>query len=137
MRHALIEHALRGSRQRDADAAGVASSVVASVRLLLCELKPLVGELAAGALYRRSVQLARSSLPRAPEDAGSHDELLAPLHRHLAALPPVEAKAGGRALLNAFVDLLVSLIGEPLTHKLLTKAWGGAADPPVAEEKPR
>ena len=137
MPHAIVEHALREGNQHDADAAAVAMSTVGAVRLSLHALKSLVGDLAARSIYRRSVHLARLSFPRVPDDARTDDELLAPLHRHLASCSPGEARKGSRALLNAFVDLLVSLIGEPLTHRLLTKAWGAAADAPAPEEKPR
>lgn len=137
MRHEMIERALGKGAEHNADAALVATSTESAVRLLLRELEPLVGELAASALCRRSLQLARSSFHRAPDGARTHDELLTPLHQDLAARSSAEAQKGSRALLNAFVDLLTSLIGEPLTLRLLGKAWGTAADAPIPEEKPR
>ncbi len=137
MRHEMIEHALGKGVEHNAEAALVATSTVSAVRLLLRELKPLVGELAACALYKRSVHLARSSFQRAPDDAQTHDELLAPLHQDLAGRSSAEAQKGSRALLHSLVDLLVSLIGEPLTHRLLQKAWGAQASAQAPEEKPR
>ena len=136
MQHELIEHALGAGAARDAEALVVATSTVGAVRLLLRELKPVIGELAACALYARSLHLAKASFPRATPLPKTHDELLAPLHKELTSRSSIEAQRGSRALLNALVDLLVSLIGEPLTHKLLRKAWAGA-DAPTAEPKPR
>lgn len=132
----MIEHALGKGVERDADAALVSTSTVSAVRLLLRELQPLVGELAAAALYRRSVHLARSSFQRAPDDALTQDDLLTPLQHDLGSRSAAEAQKGSRALLNSFVDLLASLIGESFTLRLLRKAWGVPADDgPAAEEK--
>ncbi len=135
MRHEMIEQALGKGVEQDAEALLVATSTVNAVKQLLRELKPLVGELAACALYKRSVQLARSSFQRAPDDAQTHDELLGPLQQDLSGRSSAEAQKGSRALLNSLVDLLVSLIGEPLTHRLLRKAWGVGAEPQAPEEK--
>lgn len=137
MRHEIIEHALGKGVAQDVDAVLVATSTVSAVRLVLRELKLVVGELAACALYKRSVHLARSSFQRPSENASSHDELLAPLHQDLAGRSSIEAQKGGRALLTALVDLLVSLIGEPLTHQMLRKAWGIPSDSLISEEKPK
>jgi hypothetical protein len=136
MQQEMIEHALGKGVEHNAEAALVATSTVSAVRLLLRELQPLVGELAACALYKRSVHLARSSLRRCPDDAPTHEELLALLHEDLSARAVAEAQKGSRALLNAFVDLLVSLIGDSLTHRLLTKAWGVRAHARAPVEKP-
>ena len=133
----LIEHALSAGSARDADSGLVATTTVGAVRLLLRELKPVIGELAACALYGRSLHLARASFPRAPLNAQTHDELLAPLHKDLTSRSSIEAQRGSRALLNSLVDLLVSLIGEPLTYRLLRKAWGTRVDALVVEQKPR
>jgi len=98
--------------------------------LLLAELKPLVGELALRALYVRSLHLARSSFERpGTGELQSPDELLAPLHRDLLSRAPTESRGAAEALLLALANLLVSLIGEPLTDRLLHKAWGS---PPLA-----
>ncbi len=128
----LIEHALGEGATRGAEASVVATRTVVAVRLLLAELAALIGERAAGALYGRGLHLARAALPRPPPGPATHDELLAPLHKELASRPSSEAQRGSRALLSALVDLLVSLIGEPLSHRLLTKAWAPRADAPVA-----
>ncbi len=137
MRHEWIEHALGKGAAHDAEPALIATSTVSAVRLLLRELKPLVGEMAACALYKRSVNLARSSFARLPDDARTDDELLAPLHRELSGRSAAEARQASRALLTSLVDLLVSLIGGSLTHRLLGKAWGMRAGAQGSKEKPR
>lgn len=50
--------------------------------------------------------------------------MLAALARNLGARAPHDARAAAGALLRTFVTLLVALIGEPLTYRLLKAAWG-------------
>lgn len=125
MRSEMIQSALGERATEGADSNAVASAAVRALTSLLLELRPLVGELALRALYVRSLHLARSSFERpGPSELESPDELLAPLHRDLVSRAPAEARSAADALLLALADLLVSLIGEPLTDRLLHKAWG-------------
>ncbi len=138
MRHELIERALGKEAANDVDTATLATATVRAVRLLLAELRPLVGELATSALYARSLQLARASFERQVLSSPlTHNELLAPLQRDLASRSPADAQHAARALLNSLVDLLVSLIGDPLTNQMLSKAWGVSREPSIPEEKPQ
>ena len=125
MRSELIQSALGEGAAEGADSKAVAGGAVRALTLLLKELQPLVGELALRALYVRSLHLARSSFERpSAGDLERPDELLAPLHRDLVSRAPGEARGAAQALLLALANLLVSLIGEPLTDRLLHKAWG-------------
>ncbi len=131
MRSEMIQSALGAGAAEGAESKVVAGATVRTLTLLLAELKPLVGELALRALYVRSLHLARSSFERpSAADLESPDELLAPLHRDLVSRAPAEARGAAEALLLALANLLVSLIGEPLTDRLLHKAWG---NPPLAK----
>lgn len=131
MRSEMIQSALGEGAAGGADSKTVAGATVRALTSLLAELKPLVGELALRALYVRSLHLARSSFERpGAGDPESPDELLAPLHRDLVSRAPAEARGAAEALLLALANLLVSLIGEPLTDRLLHKAW---ANPPMAK----
>lgn len=125
MRSELIQRALGEGAAEGADSKTVASATVRALTLLLAELKPLVGEIALQALYVRSLHLARSSFERpSAAELESPDELLAPLHRDLVSRAAADARGAAEALLLALANLLVSLIGEPLTDRLLNKAWG-------------
>ena len=130
MRSEMIHCALGEGAAEGVDSKAVAGAAVRALTLLLAELKPLVGELALRALYVRSLHLARSSFegPGA-RDLKSTDDLLAPLHQDLVMRAPAQARVAAEALLLALADLLVSLIGEPLTDRLLRKAW---ESPPLA-----
>ncbi len=125
MRGEMIQSALGEGAAEGVDSKTVAGAAVQALTLLFVELKPLVGQLALRALYVRSLHLAHSSFERpSTGDPGPSDELLAPLHRDLLSRAPAEARGAAEALLLALADLLVSLIGEPLTDRLLHKAWG-------------
>ncbi len=138
MPHEIIKHALGKGLERDAPSSLVAEATTNAVRLLLLELKPLVGELATAALYKRGVHLAKSSLQRLPDHAKTSDDLLAPLQQDLASRSPEEAQQVGVAVLTCLVDLLISLIGDAITHRLLRKAWGvEALEAATPEEKPQ
>ncbi len=112
-----------------ADSSAVANATVGALSLLFAELKPLIGMLALRALYLRSLHLAQSSFER-PGFEMESAELLAHLHRDLVSRNPAQARAAAQALLMALANLLVTLIGEPLTDRLLHKAW---ARPPMAK----
>ena len=130
VRSEMIQSALGEGAAEGAHSKTVAASTVQALTLLLAELRPLVGELALRALYLRSLHLAHSSFERpVAGDLKSTDELLAPLHQDLLMRAPAQARVAAEALLMALANLLVSLIGEPLTDRLLHKAWG---NPPLA-----
>lgn len=134
MRQEIIEHALGEGMAEGADSGAVAAAAVRSFKAVLAEVSPLVGVFATRALYVRSLHLARSSFRRPEADSEMTTEL-ASLQNDLASRAPAEAKQAGQALLHAFADLLVSLIGMPLTHRMLRTAWGITADALPPEEK--
>jgi hypothetical protein len=137
MRQEIFRRALGDGDAADADAPAIAAATVRALRLLLAELEPLVGERAVLALYSRSLHLTRSTLPwlNATQHAAQAEALNA-LHDKLAARAPLEAREAGQALLLAFAGLLISLIGEPLTDRLLLSAWGGPAPGEPVQEEP-
>ena len=136
MRQRIIEHALGNSVAGNVDPGTLATATVRAVRLLLAELRPLVGDLATSALYSRSLYLARASFQRPDLSALlTHDELLAPLQQDLASRAPADAQLAARGLLKSLVDLLFSLTGEPLTNQMLSKAWGVHPEPTSPGEK--
>jgi len=136
LRSEIVRSALGDPATEDADSQHVATQTVGALTLLLRELKPLMGDLAVRALYVRSLHLARSSFDRpGAVELESLDQLLTPLHRDLASRPPVQARGAAEALLLSLADLLASLIGEPLTARLLHKAWSNASTATSSPEK--
>ncbi len=124
MRDEIARRALGRSVLDDPDSSKVSEATVRALELLLSQLAPVVGELASRALYSRSLHLARSSFAR---PAGAADQtrlqLFAPLGLELASRSDQDALAAAESLLLSFADLLVSMIGETLTYRLLWKAW--------------
>ena len=136
MRQGIIEFALGEAGAENAEIGNFAAAVATAARKLLAELSPIVGNLATYALYVRSLHLARSSFERpGASNPETLETLLATLERDLASRQPVDAGGAGRALLQSLVDLLFSLIGEHLTHRMLRKAWGDPAPSLSFEEK--
>jgi hypothetical protein len=61
----------------------------------------------------------------------------ASLKAALGRQAPAQAAAGGGLLLQTFQDLLLSLIGESLTERLLLPAWTGMTRSPSAQDARR
>jgi hypothetical protein len=113
------------------DAAAVAAAVLLAWTQADQALNPVIGPRGVLALYNRSLKLAAV---RHPWLAAEHAGPLAPLdlpalRAALARQPAALALQGGQALLQAFDDLLCSLIGASLTERLLGSAWGPAPVP--------
>ncbi|MEO6407167.1 MAG: hypothetical protein ABIO45_00230 [Burkholderiaceae bacterium] len=118
---------------RAANGAGsgvVAAACVRALDALFSELEPLVGVTGTRALYLRCLYLTRESVgwPVTP-DGATREALLTSLGEHIEARDDSAARRASETLLTAFADLLISLIGEPLTLRLLQSAWG---DPDAA-----
>ena len=130
MQREFILRALDKAATGQAASGDVAAACIGALDALFSELEPLVGVTGARALYLRCLYLTRESVgwPVAP-DGVARDALLAGLAEHIEARPADTARRASETLLTAFADLLVSLIGEPLTLRLLQSAWG---DPDVA-----
>lgn len=137
MRDELIELALSRHGPRPPDARAVADTTVRALSAVLDELKPLVGDMAARALYLRSLHLADISFhgPASP-DTQAQSALVDALRADLASRDMQEARRHGRALLQSLANLLASLIGENLTHRMLSTAWGVPTPAPGHEDEP-
>ncbi|MFE8646376.1 hypothetical protein ACFX58_14945 [Sphingomonas sp. NCPPB 2930] len=124
MRQELIQNALPVTTDPVSSSAAVAEAVARALGHLLDELEPLVGMHGASALFGRSVHLVRRDHAAALTPAtGTREAQLAGLRNELSGLDTVEARRISTALLTTFADLLTSLIGEPLTNRLLRSAW--------------
>ena len=80
-------------------------------------------------LYARSVFLTQSQYPWLDATALSAppDHRFTNLKNSLEGVTPELAYAANRLLLTIFTDTLASLIGEPLTTRILDSAWGHGA----------
>ncbi len=106
----------------EATAAQIAQAVGAKCQAIETTLAPIVGLRGVAALQRRSLHLAGRSHPwLAGEPAG--EDHLASLKTLLSGQHSANAALGGATYLQAFHDLLSSLVGPSLTERLLRTAW--------------
>lgn len=116
---------LRSIPADDSNPQGVADGAVAVWTAIDGALSPVIGARGNGALYKRSLHLARAQHPwlaAAYEGAvqpGDYSALRAALAQQTAA----DATRAQEALLRIFNDLLADLIGRSLTSRLLQAAW--------------
>ncbi|MBA2672768.1 hypothetical protein [Ramlibacter sp.] len=130
MRHLYIEPAL-GDAWYVGEADTVADATVQALQSFFAELKVLIGNDAVRALYLRALHLALLSFQRPAQASQQLEALLAGLRHYLASRQPAAARSDAQALLESLVALLASLIGQPLTLRLVTSAWGSPTAPPT------
>jgi hypothetical protein len=94
-------------------------------------LHPIIGHRGVAALFNRSLKLAADRHPwLAVARGGALDAVDASVLKAMLLQQTAAAAAdGGAALFHCFHDLLASLVGAPLTHRLLHAVW----DPPTGD----
>ncbi len=131
----IIQHALGNGALDGATVSTIADVTVHTLRSVFAELDPLVGTQAVRALYIRSLHVTRSSFGGlARGNAEGIEEQLSTLHGDLVAFESNEALRASHALLQTLAELLISLIGGPLTHRLLRSAWGNFVPDALTQE---
>lgn len=109
----------------EATAAQIAEAVFAKCQAIETALAPIIGLRGVAALHRRSLHLAGPMHPwlagRPPGEPASDD--LAILKTLLSRQTSADAALGGAAFLQAYYDLLSSLVGASLTERLLRSVW--------------
>lgn len=93
------------------------------------QIVSIFGEGGFSSLYARSIFLTQSSFPwlAAGVLSPQKDHRFAELKTSLEAQTPAHASAANDLLLITFTDILVTLIGESLTIRILHSAWGNDA----------
>lgn len=100
----------------------------------------IIGDGGFDSLYARSVFLSQSAYPwlAASSGAAQTANRFADLKNSLEAQTPALAGEANSLLLITFTDILVSLIGGPLTGRILESAWDidiqGTADKELINE---
>ena len=99
--------------------------MVATWQAVDAALSPILGSRGVAALYQRSIFLASAAhawlVPLQDGVDGRIDP--AALKAAFAQQPSADANAGGNALMQAFRQLLTSLVGGSLTERLLQSVW--------------
>jgi len=123
----LVGHVAKG-----ADAADVADAFGVTWRDIETALTPIIGSKGVAALLERSLHLASAAHPWLAGPGGSDSRTidLATLKSVVAQQTGAQAALGSRHLLKTFCQLLDSLIGPPLTERMLGRvradSMGGA-----------
>jgi hypothetical protein len=135
----LRQLALKALAQRAGSAAGAGALAAAAQRAYddLAQVStPLIGQVGVDALTGRTLYLAQRKYPwlihtREPDEwKGPFAQIVFCLERQD---PAVATEAAG-AVLTTLTGLLVTFIGEPLTTRLLRKAWPDAFSDASIEE---
>ena len=109
----------------DADAASVAIAARRRFEELAGVLTPLIGQVGIDALAARALHLAQREYPwlgktRNPEHVEGR---LLDVSLSLEHQAPGLAAEAAAAVLARFTALLVTMVGEPLTVRLMRQAW--------------
>jgi hypothetical protein len=130
-RHRSIERLVSQSRARAFE------TLVTLWNPLATQIIAIVGAGGFDSLYARSVYLTqlRFSWLAADCDTPTEDSGFANLTTSLDSATPELAHAANCLLLITFTDLFASLVGEPLTVRVLDSAWGTDASEPVEKDK--
>jgi hypothetical protein len=135
----LLTAALARRAGEAAPAQRMADTVVDVLHKLETALEPVIGLRGVAALLERSLHGAAAHHAWLAEarDAFDTTKDLAPLVQILATRTPEESGAAGAEVLQAFHDLLVSLVGHSLTRRLVGGVWSELlGDPPLQDSTP-
>lgn len=136
MQHEIIRKAIAQRAGKSPTASNIAVAMAALLQSLHVELDLLVGSQAATALYAHAVHRTRSTFHWTLPPTSTLDvTALAMLQSNLTTRSPRDAWLACETLLTAVVDHLATLIGEPLTYRLLNSAWNPAAAEQTDQEK--
>jgi hypothetical protein len=120
----------------DADSRLIAGAVTALWTDIEAALQPIVGRQGVAALFKRTLHLATARHPwLAPlKSSGDVAVELAQLTALFAVQPPSLASEAGAALFEIFRELLDTLIGAPLSERLLQPAWSNSSSAANAQD---
>lgn len=120
----------------DADSSQISAAINALWTDIEAALHPIVGRRGVAALFKRTLHLAAARHPwLAPLKPGSDDGVdLGPLTALFTEQRPALASEAGSALFEIFRELLATLIGAPLSERLLQPAWSNSSSAAPAQD---
>ncbi len=107
------------------NASTVTEAALSTWQQLAARIEPVIGARGVDALFDRSLHLTSKTFPwlAVTADHGNSTASLASLWGSFETREPTVATEASVALLGTFTELLVSLIGESLTERLLGLVW--------------
>jgi len=111
------------------DAHAVAAAATSTWQQVAGQIGPVIGVHGFDVLFGRSLHLATATFPwlSPARDVANATALLASVTACLEAADAATAAEASLALLVTFAEVLATLIGEPLTERLLSPVWLAAA----------
>jgi hypothetical protein len=122
----------------ESDPVAIAGELARVVHDLEAALSPILGVRGVAALYQRSLHLTRAAYPwlAGPSEAAQPNIDLQALQATFAKRAPADAACAATALLQSFHDLLATLIGQPLSARLLDPVWAPTRRRQAAQDNP-
>lgn len=131
----IVKRVISQCASGGAPSSEIAQSIVGALKSLHAELTMVVGVQAASSLIAHALHRTRTTVGwTLASSAGITDKTLDGLRDDLAARSPSGCRAAGEILLLTLVDHLVSLIGQPLTRRMLHSAWNLPDAAPTSQE---
>lgn len=120
-----------------ADAERIAGEAIAVWDAMHRAIAPVIGARGSAALHHRILHVARATHPwlDAACEAAAVPGDFSVLRQALASRTASEAAAAHDSMLQAFLELLTTLIGEPLTARLL-QAVGDPSSDDISSQEP-
>ncbi len=115
------------------DSKATAGATAATWRLLTAQLAPVIGARGLEVLFDRALRMTSATFPWLAVGAGNGAGLLPGVVELLACQRPAEAAEASYTLFLTFTDLLMTLIGESLTTRLLAPVWASPSLSSVQE----
>ena len=122
--------------RENSDSVVIAGDLARILQAIETTLTPILGIRGVAALVQRSLHVARIAHPwlAEPIEVAQPTLDLAALRSAVASRDRAEAQAAAMAVLQSFHDLLASLIGGPLTERLLEPVWAQSLRSPDAQD---
>jgi hypothetical protein len=135
LRH-IVRRQLRPRAEAAADAKGIAAAAVEMYEQLGRQLARLIGEAGVSAIHGRALHLTQKEFAwlLAAPPAGDFELSIKHLRTILEGQQPHAILLTVEGLAVNVTDLLVTLVGEPLTMRLLQEAWPGGFIAGAAQE---
>jgi hypothetical protein len=113
-----------------ADASRIADTLYFLLLDINGALAETIGQSSVTLLFQRSLAHVASVHPWLAHEDTQADLDIAALSSVLARQSSTDAAAGGYAFLETFYELLVGLLGLPLTERLLRSVWANHSNAP-------
>ena len=117
------------------DAAAIAKATIGIWHQVADRLAPVIGVQGVNVLFSRSLHLTSATFQWLVNagDRGSNAAQLTTLEARLAGCKPEDSAEASYALLVTFTELLTTLVGAPLTGRLLSPVWEPQSSAPERE----